>query len=101
VKADPDDRWMSEAPETPDDPEPAQVGVLVLRVWQGGTREEPRLYIRLISREDVTKDVTETASASTAEDALARTRVWLQRFCDAPCREPRRWRRRTSRWSSR
>jgi hypothetical protein len=73
-------REMSKAPDTP---ELMRVGALVLRVWQEGTADDPRLRIRLIGREDVTRDVVEQASASTIEEALAHVRCWLEGFCSS------------------
>jgi hypothetical protein len=70
-------------PEAPDRSEPRRVGALVLRVWLEGTAEDPRLRIRLVGREDVTRDVADTATASTIEDALAHVRDWLERFCSS------------------
>ena len=67
----------------PDRPESGRVGALVIRVWLEGTADDPQLRIRLIGRQDVTRDVEETASASTIEGALAPIRDWLEQFSHA------------------
>jgi hypothetical protein len=70
--------------EIPDGPAPARVGVLVLRVWLEGTAGDPVLRIGLTGRHDITRTADETASASTARDALAYVRDWLTRFQAPP-----------------
>ena len=80
----------AQMPKTADSSEPKRVGVLVVRAWLEGTADDPRLRVRLVGREDVTRDAEDAASASTLEDALAYVRDWLVRFCAAA--------RRTSDW---
>lgn len=70
----------AQMPKILDSPEPDRVGVLVLRAWQEGTARDPQLRVRLVGRDDVTRDAEGTASASTIEDALAYVRDWLMRF---------------------
>jgi hypothetical protein len=60
--------------------EPGQTGALLLRVWLEGDSCDPRLRIRIISRQDMTGDTEDVASASTIEEALAHVRDWLERF---------------------
>lgn len=69
--------------KTQDSPAPDRIGVLVLRAWLEGPADDPQLRIRLVSRDDVARDAEDTASASTAEDALAYVRDWLARFSGA------------------
>jgi hypothetical protein len=64
----------------PDHPEPGRVGVLILRVWLEATADDAQLRIRMVGRYDVSREVEDTASASTIEDALARIRDWLEQF---------------------
>jgi hypothetical protein len=64
----------------PDHSEPGRVGVLILRVWLEPTADDAQLRIRMVGRDDVSRDVEDTASASTIEDALARIRDWLEQF---------------------
>jgi hypothetical protein len=77
VTACPHYEWMSEAP---DGSPPRKAGALVLRVWLEGTADDPRLRIRLVGRQDVTRDVRDIAAASTIDDALDHVRMWLDRF---------------------
>jgi hypothetical protein len=74
----------SQMPKSLDTSAPERVGVLVLRAWLEGAAHDPQLRIRLVSRDDVTRDAEDTASASTIEDALAYIRDWLARFSAAP-----------------
>jgi hypothetical protein len=67
-------------PKIVNSPELNRVGVLVLRAWLEGTVRDPQLRVRLVSRDDVTRDAEDTASESTIEDALAYVRDWLARF---------------------
>lgn len=62
------------------DPESIRAGALVLRVWLEGTAGHPLLRIGLTGRQDITREIDDTASASTIEDALALVRDWLERF---------------------
>jgi hypothetical protein len=64
----------------PDEPGAARVGALVLRVWLEGTPDDPLPRIGFTGRLDVTSDVTETASASSIEDAVDFVRDWLVLF---------------------
>jgi hypothetical protein len=60
--------------------ESGKAGALILRVWLEGSADDPQLRIRLVGREDVTRDVEQTESVSTIEDALALIQDWLERF---------------------
>jgi hypothetical protein len=75
-------------PSRLDTPEPEKAGVLVLRAWLEGTPGHPQLRVRLVSRDDVTRDVEDTAASSTVEDALAFVRDWLTRFLASAPRDP-------------
>jgi hypothetical protein len=80
----------AQMPMTPHSPDPDRVGVLVLRAWLEGTARDPQLRIRLVGRDDVTRDAEDTASASTIEDALAYVRDWLAQFSAAAPPDPAR-----------
>ena len=80
----------AQMPKTPNGPEPKRVGVLILRAWLEGTADDPRLRVRLVSRDDVARDGEDTASASTIEGTLAYVRNWLVRFSAAAPRNSAR-----------
>jgi hypothetical protein len=70
----------AQMPNKLDRPEPEKVGALILRAWLEGTPDHTQLRVRLVGRQDVTRDVEETAAASTIDDALVFVRNWLTRF---------------------
>jgi hypothetical protein len=80
----------SQMPKTSDGQDPYRIGVLVLRAWLEGTARDPKLRVRLVSRDDVAREAEDTASASTIEDALAYVRDWLARLSATAPRNPGR-----------
>jgi hypothetical protein len=59
---------------------PHRTGVLLLRIWLEGGRDDPQLRIRIVGRQDLAEDAQDDASASTVEEALVLVSDWLQRF---------------------
>jgi hypothetical protein len=60
--------------------EPHRTGVLLLRIWLEGDRDDPQLRIRIVGRQSLAEDAEDGASASTVEEALALVGDWLERF---------------------
>lgn len=54
----------AQMPMTPHSPDPDRIGVLILRAWLERTADDPQLRIRLVGRNDVTRDAEDTASAA-------------------------------------
>ncbi len=57
-------------------------GVLIIRAWREGA-SDPMLRARLSGRLDIEDEATETMAASSIDEVLDQTRLWLEAFLKA------------------
>ena len=58
-------------------------GVLIIRAWIEGPAAAPVVRARLSGRLNVEDETTETMAASSIDEVLDRTRLWLETFVKA------------------
>lgn len=67
--------------------QPEATGVLIIRVWQEGSRSNPQLRVRIVGQQSLARKGQDTVTAATIEDTLAYICDWLQRFAQMVGRE--------------